>query len=396
MNADSRSPGCRLPKRLSLSGLRYERQYEFVRHPVPGESPPVLSVIIPCYNSESFIGYAVQSILAQTCHDLEVIVVDDGSTDRSLDRVLSISDERLGIVRQDNGGLAAARNTGILAAQAQCIGFCDADDIWFDNAAETMLAVLTTHRSIGVVMPATTYMTEDGRVTGNHLLLQRTLPTAKQLAAGGCHHYLSSVSFKCFEEVGGFDEALRSCEDWELFVRIAACSSLRVCSLPVPLAAYRMQPSGLSSGGRRFVEYADMAIASFTGYVPDYGVRDAARSRAVARRIASRKVLSNGNIRESAALLIDAFRTHPRLAVRDVQATGLAVTIGIASWIPRRWRRQCLAFWVGASRRLKTAFIRLFLNSHNMADQRRSKSALGVPGRSDTIHSNDEIGSVHH
>jgi glycosyltransferase involved in cell wall biosynthesis len=105
-------------------------------------SEPLVSVIIPVYQGERLILGAVRSALRQTHRALEIWVVDDGSTDRTLERLASIDDTRLHIVHQDNAGTAAARNAALSHARGQYIAFLDADDRWFPQKIATELAVL--------------------------------------------------------------------------------------------------------------------------------------------------------------------------------------------------------------------------------------------------------------
>ena len=100
---------------------------------------PALSVVVPLYNKEREVQRALRSVLAQTFADFEVIVVDDGSTDASVRVASQIVDRRIRLVRQENGGVSAARNRGISEAQASLIAFLDADDEWMPHHLETLI-----------------------------------------------------------------------------------------------------------------------------------------------------------------------------------------------------------------------------------------------------------------
>lgn len=101
-----------------------------------------VSVIIPAYNCEAYAGEAVGSALAQTYRDVEVIVVDDGSTDDTPDVLAAISDPRLHVIRQPNRGISAARNAGLDAATGAYIAFLDADDRWLPTKLERQLRLM--------------------------------------------------------------------------------------------------------------------------------------------------------------------------------------------------------------------------------------------------------------
>jgi glycosyltransferase involved in cell wall biosynthesis len=125
-----------------------------------------LSVVIPSYNTAEFIQAAIRSVTEQTFGGLEIIVVDDGSSDDSIQRIMALDDERLTCVYQENRGLAGARNTGILLARGEFIGFLDADDIWYPQKAETHLRVMQVDPKIGLTFSYSAYLDEAGSETG--------------------------------------------------------------------------------------------------------------------------------------------------------------------------------------------------------------------------------------
>ena len=111
---------------------------------------PKVSVIIPTYQYDSFIGEAIDSVLAQTYKDYELIVVDDGSIDRTRE-IISKYGSNINYIYQENKGLAAARNTGIRATKGEYLSFLDADDAWLPNKLEVEVEFLDTHPVVGMV-----------------------------------------------------------------------------------------------------------------------------------------------------------------------------------------------------------------------------------------------------
>ena len=113
-------------------------------------SGPSVSVVIPAYNAELYIGAALESVLGQTHEPMEVIVIDDGSTDATADRVRAYG-SRVHYMRQPNGGVGAARNRGVDASTGEYIAFLDADDIWQPQKLEVQLAVAARHPASGLI-----------------------------------------------------------------------------------------------------------------------------------------------------------------------------------------------------------------------------------------------------
>ncbi len=115
---------------------------------------PLVSVVIPTFNRAAFLPSAVRSALEQTLREIEVIIVDDGSTDATPEvcRALAEADPRVRLVRQANRGLAAARNAGLAAATADWVAFLDDDDLWVPEALATMRA-LTGRNHRGACLP---------------------------------------------------------------------------------------------------------------------------------------------------------------------------------------------------------------------------------------------------
>lgn len=110
--------------------------------------PPLFSVVIPAYNAGKFISLTIESILRQTVQDYEIVVVNDGSTDDTLEVLHSIADPRLRIITQENGGECAARNRGIKEACGKYVAFLDADDAWRPNHLEIVLGRIERHGDI--------------------------------------------------------------------------------------------------------------------------------------------------------------------------------------------------------------------------------------------------------
>jgi glycosyltransferase involved in cell wall biosynthesis len=322
----------------SLTRLAEERSYDVVRMASVPRDRVRLSVVIPNFNTADYVTAAIQSVLDQTLQEFEIIVVDDGSSDDSVERLLSIGDERLTCIRQCNRGLAGARNTGLLAARGAYVGFLDSDDMWFPEKAERHLEIMDQDPYLGLTFSYSAYLQQSGASTGQLLLSRCSRPTARDLIKR--NHVGNGSTFivrrACLEMAGGFDEAIRNCEEWEFCVRVAACTNFQIQLIAEVLTGYRIREGSLSVSYDHFISNGDLAVAQFCRYVPDFSDADARRASSQNCRIASRKALSNGQIALSRALFIKAFRRYPLLVLCDPRAAALALIHLVSLPLPKR------------------------------------------------------------
>jgi glycosyltransferase involved in cell wall biosynthesis len=208
---------------------------------------PLVSVVIPMYNAAAFIGQTVESVLAQTYHPLEVIVVDDGSHDNSAAIVEQWAGEnRVRLVHQKNAGVSAARNKGLAMTRGRYIAFLDADDIWLEDNLEKKVRLLEQQPEVGLVHSDAAVIDENGRPTGEvkagkagHLLE----PLLRW--EGTCIPAPSSmlVRKEVLEAVGGFDPQLSTAADQEFFFRVAA--KYRIGRVPGVTWQYRIHGNNM-------------------------------------------------------------------------------------------------------------------------------------------------------
>lgn len=281
-----------------------------------------LSVVIPSFNTAPFVVSAIRSALEQTFSCLEVIVVDDGSTDESIEAITSISDTRLTCITQQNSGLSAARNTGIRAARGPYIGLLDSDDIWFPRKAELQIKRLESDPKIGLVFSYSAYITEAGLPTGQFLITNRQKPLPRDLVYRNHIGNGSTPIIRkdCFIRAGLFNEGLRSCEDVEMWVRIGAMSGYEIQLVAEPLTGYRVRRGSLSTNPKSMLPAISMAVECFKQTLPELSQQDLDRAFAQLVRIVSRKAFSNGEISLSRSLLISAWGRSWSLPLYDSKA----------------------------------------------------------------------------
>jgi glycosyltransferase involved in cell wall biosynthesis len=174
--------------------------------------PFFVSVITPVYNGEAFLAEAVESIQQQNYHPLEIIIVDDGSTDDTARIAVSFKGN-IRYVYQPNSGPPAARNRGLRMARGNVIGFLDADDLWSENKLDLQLAYLAEDSSVEIVLGRTQLMQLTRGVDGK--------PEFEVSSDPSIALNLGSALFRksVFDKVGLFDETLYHCDDWDWFMR---------------------------------------------------------------------------------------------------------------------------------------------------------------------------------
>ena len=187
---------------------------------LPQARPPLVSVVVPTFNRAAHIGAAVESVLAQTYPHWELIVVDDGSQDET-PLMLSAYGERIRTIRQENRGVSAARNRGILAAAGDFIALLDSDDYWLPDKLAAQVAYFRQHPALMLCQTEEIWVRNGRRVNPKTrhrkfagMIFEKTLPL--------CLISPSAVMLRrsLLDEVGLFDETLPACEDYDLWLRI--------------------------------------------------------------------------------------------------------------------------------------------------------------------------------
>jgi glycosyltransferase involved in cell wall biosynthesis len=207
---------------------------------------PRISVLMSAYNVERYIGEAISSVLAQTFTDFELIVVNDGSTDRTEDVVRSFTDPRICLVSQPNEGIAAALNHGLRLARAPLIARFDADDICYPRRLEQQYHFLTTHPDYLLVGTAAKYIDERGEYVFTHRPPALTNDAVQALKKQICPFIHSSVLYRKdpILACGGYCAHAHSFEDHLLWVEVLKRG--KGCNLPEPLVQVRLNPGSLT------------------------------------------------------------------------------------------------------------------------------------------------------
>jgi len=183
-----------------------------------------VSVIIPTYNYGHYIEEAIDSVLAQTYKDYEIIVVDDGSTDNT-EEVVSKYGPKIKYIYQENQGLSAARNTGIKKSNGEYIAILDSDDLWFPWKLEKQMKLFEANSVLGLVYSDGFAFSEKGVfddfLFGENTNFYRGRVFDKLLLNNFISCPSALVKRDCFNKVGLFDTSLDACEDWDMWLRIS-------------------------------------------------------------------------------------------------------------------------------------------------------------------------------
>ena len=205
----------------------------------------LVTAVIPTYNYGRFVAQAVESALAQTYSNIEVIVVDDGSSDDTREQLAAYG-ERVRYIYQTNQSVAAARNTGIRSARGSLIAFLDADDLWHPQKLEIQMRCLAKHPTVGLL--AVDRLTEGAQtwplLNGSAHPRERTVTVEELVLRPLFAPSGVLVRKECFDAIGYFDTTLRNAEDYDMWIRIAC--RYPIVKLQVPLWWYRVHGANKS------------------------------------------------------------------------------------------------------------------------------------------------------
>ncbi len=245
---------------------------------------PQVSVVIPMYNVGKYIERCISSVLSQSFTDFEVICVDDGCTDNTLEILASFDDPRISLVVQENRGLAGARNTGINLAQGQYIALLDSDDFWHKDKLALHAAHLDKQQNVGISYCPSLFVDDDDNlmgvgqfpkltnITDKHILTRNPIGngSAPVIRKAMLIDYVQSISNSGSDiqtnhnsdfngntnsnnrnikanRIEYFNEQLRQSEDIEFWLRICLNSQWKFEGIAQPLTYYRVNANGLSS-----------------------------------------------------------------------------------------------------------------------------------------------------
>ncbi|MEP1740838.1 MAG: glycosyltransferase [Kangiellaceae bacterium] len=309
-----------------------------------------VSVVMPVYNVEKYIKSAIQSVLDQTYQNLELIIVNDGSTDKSEEIYSQFTDSRIKIIKQQNRGLAGARNSGIRSSTGEYVAFLDSDDLWACDKLESHVQHLDNDDQIGVSYSHSKLINESGEPIG---ISQSSKVKNIELGDIICRNpigngsspvirksLLEQTSFHSSiqgnSELSYFDESFRQSEDIEYWIRIALVSELKFEGIPRQLTLYRVNASGLSANLNNQFESWSRAMNKLALIAPKRISKFRSLAEAYQLRYLARRAVKNGNCKHAIRLALSAIRCNYRIIFREPAKTSITILASIGIWlIPR-------------------------------------------------------------
>jgi glycosyltransferase involved in cell wall biosynthesis len=327
-----------------------------------------ISVIVPVYKVEKYVATTIQSVLKQTYKNFELLLIDDGSPDRSVEICQQFTDPRIKIIRQQNGGVAAARNTGIREAQGEYIAFLDADDLWLPQKLEQHINHLENSPEIGVSFSRSAFIDSLGKPLGIYQLsklknitpldiLCRT-PIGNGSTAVMRREVLEAIRFQanrdevmedCYFDI---DRQLHPSEDVECWLRIAVQTRWRIEGLSEPLTLYRVNPEGHSAQLLKKLKSWETMLNKVRAYAPDQVAQWEKPAMAYQFRHLARRAVTLEAGSTAMELMHRSLLTYARILWEEPHRTLLTLSATYCLWLmPRSFYENVQTFamnWTGA------------------------------------------------
>ena len=292
-----------------------------------------VSIVIPAYNAEQYLGETIESVLAQTFDDFELLIIDDGSTDNTAEivRNYSFKDNRVKLRSQQNQGVSIARNTGIKLAKGEYIAFLDSDDKWLPNKLAVHIEHFNQDSNLGASFGKVEFLTSDGQLTGHlsnslltgikpeYLLYENPTITTSNIV----------VRREVFEQVGGFDEQISYSEDLEWLLRLACYDTWKIEGIAEVLTQYRTSQNSLSSDLYKMEEGWNLLINRVMTYAPHLVNRNYYKAQSnYLRYLARRSIRCRLSSKVGVDFITRALKSDWKMIIREPRRT-ILTTIAV-------------------------------------------------------------------
>ena len=306
-------------------------------------SAPRMSVVMPVYNVEQYVAQAIESVLAQTFEDFELIIVDDGGTDGSMDICRSYDDPRIRIISQRNRGLPGARNTGIAAVRSPFVALLDSDDVFHPDKLLMHFVHLSANPHIGISFAGSRMIDHEGAVMSVAMRPKLTGITPADIFCrnpvgngSAAVMRMSAIDLAAFSTPGEpdrlcwFDERFRQSEDIEFWTRCAVQHGIAFEGIEGMLTDYRIVGGALSANiVNQYVSWQYM-VQKLSSLAPEFVEKHGAQARAFQLRYLARRAVQLGDIAFARDLLRNALKNDWHIATREPKKT-LATLAAVAA-----------------------------------------------------------------
>lgn len=322
---------------------------------------PAISVVMPVYNVENYVAASIESVLAQTFADFELIIVDDGGPDNSLAKCAAFEDPRIRIISQSNRGLAGARNTGISEARGDLVAFLDSDDRWDREKLALHKIHLDNNPHVDVSYSGSRFIDKDGKMLRQaqrpklENISARDILTRNPIGNGSApvirKNALHAVAFIHPDDSGRscfFDESFRQSEDIELWLRLALAGGSIFEGIEGLLTQYRLFSGGLSANIAAQYESWNRVIAKTAANSPEFVSEFGDEARAYQLRYLARRAIQMGDGPFALSLLKDAIGISKKPLVSEpVKTFTTYLAASIIRFFPPNLVAKLAASWTG-------------------------------------------------
>jgi glycosyltransferase involved in cell wall biosynthesis len=296
---------------------------------------PKVSVVVPAYNVSAYLEAALSSVESQSFTGYEVLIVDDGSTDETAQVALTFCrrDSRFQLLQKPNGGLSSARNYGIRHAKGEYIALLDGDDTYHPHKLAVHVEKLDKSLEVGVTYSASRAIRDDGQQT--FMSLSGKPIVNNILLALLCKNFIghgsNAVFRRCLiDEVGDFDETLRSSEDIDFWLRIAATESCQFYRESRILCYYRVRPSGLSFNVAQMLRSQEQVLKSAYARSPEVVKPMLPTAYAYMYRYLARISLTAGDLTQAANFINQAWECDRSIFFRDPRSLLTLISVRLS------------------------------------------------------------------
>jgi len=330
---------------------------------------PIFSVVVPVYNVANYLPTCLDSILAQTFKNFEIICVNDGSTDHSLSVLNSYSDARIKIITQKNMGLAAARNTGIQASRGLFVALLDSDDFWHPEKLSEHFSHFKCAPNVDISYSASLFVNEQSECLGvgqfpqlinidpGHIYCRNPVGngSAPVIRKSFLNRMAESVQGKHGQRTQYFDESMRQSEDVEFWLRCALQGKAVFEGIGKALTYYRVNESGLSADVEKQLKSWQYIEQKNSVDYPVFFYQYQSRAEAYQKRYLARRAVHSGEGLKALKLINQSLVLCPDIFISDPLRSVGTYVCALLSLLPRSIYKTAERLSMSAMGRIKLA-----------------------------------------